>query len=181
MVPTTDVHRWCPSALDEREHGRIGLRRHQVENLVLRGPIFCWRARIPVGLGAPTLNARLSLSLRLSDRKKASLVARRLNALLLEVELIPAARMATNEQLTRIFALELSGCASSGSTLSVPKLLTMLEAAGAGGPDNTPQVGNEYVDDSFIGRGIEGDVDQRRFLTADHHPAEPAHLGLDQR
>src|SRR5690606_30642503 len=46
-------------------------------------------------------------SLRLSDRKKASLVARRLNALLLQVELIPAARMATKEQLKRIFALEI--------------------------------------------------------------------------
>jgi hypothetical protein len=60
-----------------------------------------------VGLAASTRNARLSLSLRLSDRKKASLVARRLNALLLQVELMPAARMATKEQLTRIFALEI--------------------------------------------------------------------------
>lgn len=85
----------------------MGLRRRQVENLVLRGPIFYWRARIPRGLGASGRNARLSLSLRLSDRKKASLVARRLNALLLQVELMPAARMATKEQLTRIFALEI--------------------------------------------------------------------------
>ncbi len=85
----------------------MGLRRRQVENLVLRGPIFYWRARIPRGLGASGRNARLSLSLRLSDRKKASLVARRLNALLLQVELIPAARMATKEQLKRIFALEI--------------------------------------------------------------------------
>lgn len=64
----------------------MGLRRHEVENLVLRGPIFYWRARIPAGLAASTRNARLSLSLRLSDRKKASLVGRRLNALLLQVE-----------------------------------------------------------------------------------------------
>lgn len=85
----------------------MGLRRRQVENLVLRGPIFYWRARIPRGLGASGRNARLSLSLRLSDRKKASLVARRLNALLLQVELMPTARMATKEQLTRIFALEI--------------------------------------------------------------------------
>ena len=27
----------------------MGLRRHKVENLVLRGPVFYWRARIPVG------------------------------------------------------------------------------------------------------------------------------------
>lgn len=43
----------------------MGLRRRQVENLVLRGPIFYWRARIPRGLGAAGRNARLSLSLRL--------------------------------------------------------------------------------------------------------------------
>lgn len=84
----------------------MGLRRHQVENLVLRGPIFYWRARIPVGFAAGGRNARLSLSLRLSDRKKASVVARRLNAMLLQMELVPKVRMATREQLTRIFALE---------------------------------------------------------------------------
>ncbi|MEX0406917.1 integrase [Aquibium sp. LZ166] len=84
----------------------MGLRRHQVENLVLRGPIFYWRARIPVGFRGTGTNARLSLSLRLSDRKKASLVARRLNAMLLELEMVPKARMATKEQLARIFALE---------------------------------------------------------------------------
>lgn len=84
----------------------MGLRRHQVENLVLRGPIFYWRARIPVGFSASGKNARLSLSLRLSDRKKASAVARRLNAMLLELELVPNTRMATREQLAKIFALE---------------------------------------------------------------------------
>jgi len=84
----------------------MGLRRHQVENLVLRGPIFYWRARIPVGFEASGRNARLSLSLRLSDRKKASVVARRLNALLLQMEMMPRARMATKEQLGKIFALE---------------------------------------------------------------------------
>ena len=84
----------------------MGLRRHQVENLVLRGPVFYWRARIPVGFEAAARNARLSLSLRLSDRKKASVVARRLNAMLLQIEMVPRARMATREQLTRIFALE---------------------------------------------------------------------------
>ena len=52
-------------------------------------------------------HTRLSLSLRLSDRKKASVVARRLNALLLEIELLPRARMATKEQLAKIFALEI--------------------------------------------------------------------------
>ena len=85
----------------------MGLRRHQVENLVLRGPVFYWRARIPVGFAASARNARLSLSLRLSDRKKASLVARRLNAVLLQMEMMPDARMATKEQLNRIFALEI--------------------------------------------------------------------------
>jgi len=84
----------------------MGLRRHQVENLVLRGPIFYWRARIPVGFRASGRNARLSSSLRLSDRKKASAVARRLNSLLLEMELVPKTRMATREQLAKIFALE---------------------------------------------------------------------------
>jgi hypothetical protein len=85
----------------------MGLRRHQVENLIRRGPNFYWRARIPVGFQAAGKNTRLSLSLRLSDRKKASVVARRLNALLLEIELLPRARMATKEQLAKIFALEI--------------------------------------------------------------------------
>lgn len=85
----------------------MGLRRHQVENLVLRGPIFYWRARVPVGFRGTGTNARLSLSLRLSDRKKASLVARRLNAMLLQMEMVPGVRMATKEQLARIFALEI--------------------------------------------------------------------------
>jgi len=85
----------------------MGLRRHQIENLILRGPVFYWRARIPVRFAAATGSCRLSLSLRLSDRKKASVVARRLNALLLQLELIPMARMATKEQLTKIFAIEI--------------------------------------------------------------------------
>ena len=33
-------------------------------------------------------------------------MARRLNAMLLELEMVPKARMATKEQLTKIFALE---------------------------------------------------------------------------
>jgi hypothetical protein len=85
----------------------MGVRRHQVENLVLRGPIFFWRTRIPVGFKVAGRNAKLSLSLRLSDRTKAYVVARRLNALLLEIEMVPKSRMATREQLTRIFALEI--------------------------------------------------------------------------
>lgn len=85
----------------------MGLRRHQVENLIRRGPNFYWRARIPVGFEAAGKNTRLSLSLRLSDRKIASVVARRLNALLVEIELLPGARMATREQLAKIFALEI--------------------------------------------------------------------------
>lgn len=85
----------------------MGLRRHQIENLVLRGRVFYWRARIPVRFVSAAGNGRLSLSLRLSDRKKASVVARRLNALLLQLELMPMARMATKDQLTKIFALEI--------------------------------------------------------------------------
>lgn len=85
----------------------MGLRRNQIENLILRGPVFYWRARIPVSFRASGKNARLSLSLRLSNRKKASVVARQLNALLLQMEILPEARMATREQLARIFALEI--------------------------------------------------------------------------
>lgn len=85
----------------------MAARRHQVENLVLRGTVFYWRPRIPAGFAAVRNPARLSLSLRLSDRKKASLMARRLNALLHEIEVRPAARMSTKEQLTKIFALEI--------------------------------------------------------------------------
>lgn len=85
----------------------MAARRHQVENLVLRGTVFYWRPRISVGFAAVGNSARLSLSLRLSDRKKASLMARRLNALLHEIEVRPAARMSTKEQLTKIFVLEI--------------------------------------------------------------------------
>lgn len=95
----------------------MGLRRHQIENLILRGPVFYWRARIPVGFASAAGNCRLSLSLRLSDRKKASVVARRLNALLLQLELMPMARMATKEQLTKIFALEIDAVCDEIETL----------------------------------------------------------------
>lgn len=49
----------------------------------------------------------MSIQPRLSDRKKASVVARRLNALLLQLELMPMAKMATKDQLTKICALEI--------------------------------------------------------------------------
>ena len=79
-MPTGDANRLRAG----RKQEQMALRRHQVENLVLRGPVFYWRARIPAGFDAAGRNARLSLSLRLSDRKKASVVARSLNALLLQ-------------------------------------------------------------------------------------------------
>lgn len=69
----------------------MAARRHQVENLVLRGTVFYWRLRIPVGFAAVRSSARLSLSLMLSDRKKVSFMAWRLNALLHEIEVRPTA------------------------------------------------------------------------------------------
>ncbi|WP_281978515.1 DUF6538 domain-containing protein [Pseudorhizobium flavum] len=53
--------------------------RHHVENLIRRGNIFYWRARVPQRFSAARVKDRLSLSLHVSDHRVALLLARRLN------------------------------------------------------------------------------------------------------
>jgi len=60
--------------------------RHEVENLVRRGNIFYWRPRIPSCFLSCRSGSRLSLSLQLSDHKKAQVIARRLNLCLVELK-----------------------------------------------------------------------------------------------
>ncbi|WP_244712992.1 integrase [Rhizobium cremeum] len=61
--------------------------RHEVENLIRRGNIFYWRARVPSAFGQCRPGSRLSLSLHCSDHKKAQAIGRKLNMLIAEVKL----------------------------------------------------------------------------------------------
>ncbi|WP_156886378.1 DUF6538 domain-containing protein [Rhizobium gallicum] len=47
--------------------------RHEVENLVRRGNIFYWRARVPAVFVHCRPGSRLSLSLHCSDHRKAQI------------------------------------------------------------------------------------------------------------
>src|ERR1700712_74558 len=80
--------------------------RHEVENLVRRGNIFYWRARVPIAFMRCGKDTRLSLSLQASDHRKAQYLARRLNTLLAELKFGPKAAMSTKEQLARLFTDE---------------------------------------------------------------------------
>ena len=77
--------------------------RHEVENLVRRGNIFYWRPRIPTCFTACPQGSRLSLSLQISDHKKAQVIARRLNLRLAELKQRPKEAMSDREQLQKIF------------------------------------------------------------------------------
>jgi hypothetical protein len=77
--------------------------RHEVENLIRRGNIFYWRPRIPSCFAACTPGSRLSLSLQMSDHKKAKVMARQLNLRLAEMKLKSKDIMSTKEQLQRLF------------------------------------------------------------------------------
>jgi hypothetical protein len=61
--------------------------RHDVENLIRRGNIFYWRARVPNMFLQCRPGSRLSLSLHCSDHKKAQAIGRKLNTLLAELKL----------------------------------------------------------------------------------------------
>ena len=78
--------------------------RHEVENLIRRGNIFYWRPRIPAHFKACPSGSRLSLSLQVSDHRKAQMVARRLNTRLAEMRFVERERMSTREQLQKLFA-----------------------------------------------------------------------------
>ncbi len=63
--------------------------RHDVENLIRRGHIFYWRARIPASFARCQPGSRLSLSLHCSDHKKAQAIGRKLNMLMAELKMKP--------------------------------------------------------------------------------------------
>jgi hypothetical protein len=77
--------------------------RHETPNLERRGNVFPWRTRIPVSFLASREASRLSLSLCYSDHKKAGYVGRRLNALMFNLKVKPAAGMTTRDQLETLF------------------------------------------------------------------------------
>jgi integrase len=77
--------------------------RHEVENLIRRGNIFYWRPRIPSCFAICPAGSRLSLSLQISDHKKAQVIARRLNLRLAELKQRPKEAMSTKEQLQKLF------------------------------------------------------------------------------
>ncbi|WP_027666524.1 DUF6538 domain-containing protein [Rhizobium leguminosarum] len=61
--------------------------RHDVENLIRRGNIFYWRARVPGSFAQCQPGSRLSLSLHCSDHKKAQAIGRKLNTLMAELKM----------------------------------------------------------------------------------------------
>ncbi|UIJ87251.1 integrase [Rhizobium leguminosarum] len=61
--------------------------RHDVENLIRRGNIFYWRARVPASFARCGPGSRLSLSLHCSDHKKAQAIGRKLNTLMAELKM----------------------------------------------------------------------------------------------
>ncbi|MDR9808447.1 hypothetical protein RJJ11_29590, partial [Rhizobium hidalgonense] len=61
--------------------------RHDVENLIRRGNIFYWRARVPTSFARCGPGSRLSLSLHCSDHKKAQVIGRKLNTLMAELRM----------------------------------------------------------------------------------------------
>ncbi|NKL30165.1 integrase [Rhizobium leguminosarum bv. viciae] len=61
--------------------------RHDVENLIRRGNIFYWRARVPTSFAQCQPGSRLSLSLHCSDHKKAQAIGRKLNTLMAELKM----------------------------------------------------------------------------------------------
>ncbi|WP_184117324.1 DUF6538 domain-containing protein [Aminobacter sp. DSM 101952] len=80
-------------------------RRHEIQNLVRRGNMFHWRPRIPRQF-SEIAERHLSLSLHLSDHRKAQYMARRLNTLLHELKLTPGAAVTTKDQLESLFRAE---------------------------------------------------------------------------
>ncbi|MGV1758864.1 DUF6538 domain-containing protein [Rhizobium sp. A22-96] len=77
--------------------------RHDVENLIRRGNIFYWRARIPASFKRCRAGSRLSLSLHCSDHKKAQTIGRKLNMLLAELKMNSKEAMSTTrEQLQKL-------------------------------------------------------------------------------
>ncbi len=81
--------------------------RHRVENLIRRGNIHYWRARIPGAFRLISFDQRLSISLRLSDYDQASLIARHLNTTFATLAKTPSITMTkTKDQLTSLCQVE---------------------------------------------------------------------------
>ena len=94
-----------PSACRRRVTGFPQELRHEVENLIRRGNIFYWRARVPAAFIHCRPGSRLSLSLHCSDHKKAQIIGRRLNTRLAELKLNPKETM-SKQQLQKLFEHE---------------------------------------------------------------------------
>lgn len=77
--------------------------RHEVENLIRRGNIFYWRARVPKSFAACRSGSRFSFSLQCSDHKKAQIIARQLNMRLAELKMKPKEIMSDKEQIQKLF------------------------------------------------------------------------------
>ncbi|MRG67151.1 integrase [Rhizobium pusense] len=77
--------------------------RHEVENLIRRGNIFYWRARVPAVFVHCRPGTRLSLSLHCSDHRKAQMIARKLNTRLAELKMNSKDVMTTKKQLQILF------------------------------------------------------------------------------
>ncbi|MFP5076057.1 DUF6538 domain-containing protein [Rhizobium sp. YIM 134829] len=80
--------------------------RHDVENLIRRGNIFYWRARIPSAFTRCRPGSRLSLSLQCSDHRKAQMIGRRLNLRLAELKMDQVHVMSDREHLRQLFEAE---------------------------------------------------------------------------
>lgn len=80
-------------------------KRHEIQNLVRRDHIYYWRPRIPRRF-IKACDSHLSLSLHQSCHMKASYMARRLNTLLHEMQMKPAAALTTKDQLEALFRTE---------------------------------------------------------------------------
>jgi len=61
--------------------------RHDVENLIRRGNIFFWLARVSTSFVRCQPGSRLSLSLHCSDHKKAQAIGRKLNTVMAELKM----------------------------------------------------------------------------------------------
>lgn len=75
--------------------------RHEVENLIRRGNIFYWRARVPAAFIYCRPGSRLSLSLHCSDHGKARIIGRKLNTRLAELKLCSKETM-SKQQLQKL-------------------------------------------------------------------------------
>lgn len=80
--------------------------RHDVENLIRRGNMFHWRARIPRRFEASHRRDRFSFSLHVSDHKVAQLVARHLNLRLAELKNAPKVVVMSQAALHAFFLAE---------------------------------------------------------------------------